>query len=56
LQVREDVQHLAGLRGAGGLNVAFVFLSEVGLVVVRRVRGEMRVVARRGRRDDLGAA
>ena len=56
LQMREDVQQLAGLRSARGLHVALVLLSEVGLVVVRRVRGQVRVVARRGRRDDLGAA
>ena len=54
--MREDVQQLAGLRSARGLHVALVLLSEVGLVVVRRVRGQVRVVARRGRRDDLGAA
>ena len=51
-----SVQQLAGLAGARGLDVPLVLLAEVGLVVVRRVRGEVRVVARRGRRDDLGAA
>ena len=50
------MQQLAWLAGARGLDVPLVLLAEVGLVVVRRVRGEVRVVARRGRRDDLGAA
>ena len=52
----QDVHQLARLREARGRHVAVVALAEVGLVVVGRVGGEVRVVARRGRRDDLGAA